>query len=243
MREPTQAVGTGYKGALNRRRTLNTRLALTPIGLQVRRRKILPRAFYARHPVAVAPALLGTRLVHETPEGRIAARIVETEAYGQDDPAFRNWGIVDPGTGLIKPEGRGLALFGRPGTAYVYRVHTYWLLNIVTEPEGWAGCVLIRGVEPLEGRHLLWRRRPTARRERDLTSGPGRLTMAFGIDLRHHGADLTCPPLYVESGDDAPAFATSSRIGLKQGVARPWRYFIPGNPFVSPGTPSDQRRR
>lgn len=203
----------------------------------------LPRSFYAGPTLAVAPALLGKRLIRETDEGRCVARIVETEAYTQDDPAFRSWGILDPGSGLIRPEGRGRDLFGRPGTAYVYRVHVYWLLCVVTEIEGRAGCVLIRGAEPEVGEEFMWRRRPTARRRGDLLAGPGRLTLALDVDRRHHGADLTRPPLYVADGPAPARITTSCRIGLRFGKDRPWRFFVPGRPGVSPGVPSDRRRR
>src|SRR5690606_7458567 len=117
-----------------------------------------------------------------------------------------------------------------------------WLLNVVTEPEGEPGAVLIRGVEPLEGIDVMRRNRPAARRERDLTNGPGKLTQAFGVaDGAFHGTDLTAPPLYFAEADDALGLqvATSSRIGLTRGVERPYRFFVPGNPFVSPGPTSD----
>ena len=203
----------------------------------------LTRTFFDRPTVEVAKALLGKRLVHEHPSGmRLAGRIVETEAYTMDDPAFRPWGIVDPATGLVRPEGRGYDLFGKPGTAYVYRVHTYWLLNVVTEGEGVAGCVLLRAVEPLEGLADMARRRPAARRTEHLANGPGKLCLAFDVDRRFHTADLTRGPLFLADAEDARAWpvAVSARIGLRQGIDLRRRFFVPGHPCVSPGVPSDR---
>lgn len=203
----------------------------------------LPPAFFARPTLEVAPDLLGALLVHEQSMGeRLVGRIVEVEAYTQDDPAWRSWGIVDAATGLVVPEGRGLDLFGKPGTAYVYLCYgRYWMLNVVTEPEGRAGCVFIRAVEPLVGQYVMGERRPAARREIDLTNGPGKLSQAFAIDRRFHGKPLTAPPLFFAE-DDAKRewpIATSARIGLHFGVDWPYRFFVKGHPFVSPGVPSD----
>jgi DNA-3-methyladenine glycosylase len=128
----------------------------------------------------------------------------------------------------------------------VYKIYyAHWLLNVVTEPEGVAGAVLLRAVEPLEGEATMQARRPPSlRRRRDLTNGPGKLTQAFGIDGCFHGADLTRPPLYF-AGDAASAapwpVETSSRIGVSRGVDRPYRFYVARNPFVSPGEPSDRR--
>lgn len=208
----------------------------------------LPAAFFDRPTLEVARDLVGQLLVHEHPEGRLVGRLVETEGYTQDDPAFHGWGIVDRATGLVKPEGRGFDLFGRPGKAYVYFIYyRYWLLNVVTEREGIGGAVLLRAVEPLEGLQSMWRRRPAARHARELANGPGKLTEAFDVDKRFHNTMLTAPPLYLAAPDAAAEWpvATSSRIGITRGVELPWRFFVPGHPCVSPGKPSDQavRRR
>ena len=202
----------------------------------------LPPTFFARPTLEVARDLIGKLLVHEQPaDGKLVGRIVEAEAYTQDDPAFRSWGVVDAATGLVKPEGRAYALFGPPGRAYVYRCYNHWLLNVVTEPEGRAGCVLLRAVEPLAGRDVMWTRREAARREVDLANGPGKLTQAFDVDRRFHGQPLTSPPLYLAEDDEGRDWpiATSARIGLHFGIELPYRFFVKGHPFVSPGTPSD----
>ena len=206
----------------------------------------LPPAFFARSALEVAPDLLGKLLVHEHADGRLAGRIVETEAYTDTDPAMHGWRAVFGSDGRVLPQGRAADLFAAPGTAYVYRVYrVHWLLNVVCQPEGVAAAVLVRAVEPTEGAERMAKRRPAARRERDLTNGPGKLTQAFDIaDAAFHGTDLTAPPLYfADDGAPAPAVETSTRIGLTRGVDKPWRYVVPGNAFVSPGVPSDQRMR
>ena len=134
-----------------------------------------------------------------------------------------------------------------PGTAYVYLNYgLYWLLNVVTEPVGIGGAVLIRAVAPVEGLAFMQACRPAMRRPRDLTNGPGKLTQAFDIDgPRHHRRLLTRPPLYFEAGTlaDGERLATSARIGLNRGIALPWRFYLADDPYVSPGKPSDQARR
>lgn len=205
----------------------------------------LPVEFFARATLDVAPDLLGKLLVYEHPtDGRLAGQIVETEAYTADDPAMHGWNARFGEDGCVLPRGRAADLFARPGTAYVYRVYrTNWLLNVVTEPEGIAGAVLIRAVEPVQGETTMTSRRQAARRRRDLTNGPGKLTQAFDIaDASFHRADLTRPPLFLaDDGAEAGRVETSSRIGLSRAIERPWRFYIAGNPFVSPAVPSDLR--
>lgn len=191
--------------------------------------------------------MIGTLLVHQFPDGtRISGRLVETEAYTVDDPAMHGWKAHFGPDGLVVPEGRAADLFAAPGTAYVYKIYAvHWLLNVVTEPEGMAGAVLVRAVEPLDGEVVMATRRPpTIRKRVALTNGPGKLTQAFGIDGRHHRADLTTPPLFLaQDGASDPSWviATSSRIGISRGVNRMNRFYVAGHPFVSPGEPSDQR--
>ena len=213
----------------------------------------LPPAYFARPTLAVARDLLGALLVYDSPDdGRLAGRVVETEAYLADDPAMHGWKATFGGDGRVLPQGRAAGLFAAPGTAYVYKVYrTHWLLNVVTEPEGEAGAVLVRAVEPVEGEPAMTANRPpSVRRRRDLTNGPGKLTQAFGINegpaatrSRFHGADLTAPPLFFAEGEPVPdaRVATSSRIGISRGVALPYRFFVADDPFVSPGVPSDVR--
>lgn len=206
--------------------------------------------FFDRPTLDVARDLVGCLLVREDGTGRrLVGEVVETEAYTHDDPAFHAWGIVDGPTGLVKPSGRGYDLFGRPGFAYVYLVYgMYWMLNVLTEREGVAGCVLIRALEPVEGESVMWERRPAARTQVDLTNGPGKLTQAMDIDDRFHRGTLLDPPLYFAQSENPRQhrIETSSRIGITRAVDRQWRFFSEGSRFVSPGVPSDvaaSRRR
>jgi DNA-3-methyladenine glycosylase len=186
--------------------------------------EILPREFYARPTVDVARELLGKVLVH----GRTAGRIVETEAYlGLEDRA------AHASRGLTN---RTRVLFGPPGHAYVYFIYgMYECLNLVAEPEGIPGCVLIRALEPLAGIERMRRRRPAARRPEDLASGPGKLTRAMGITRKLYGADLTRGPLTVRRLPAEPAFdvAVTPRVGIRHCADWPLRFFIAGNRYVS----------
>lgn len=214
-----------------------------PVAACIMKFEMLRASFFDRPTLEVAPDLLGKWLVRTGIEERpLVGRIVETEAYTGDDPAFHAWGIVDPPTGLVQPSGRGYDLFGPPGCAYVYLIYgMYWMLNVLTEREGVAGCVLIRAVEPVAGEALMWDRRPAARKPTDLTSGPGKLTQALEIDKSFHRTSLLEPPLFFAEPEDEVSHrvGTSSRIGITRAVERQWRFYCDGNPFVSPAVPSD----
>lgn len=186
--------------------------------------RILPRSFYERHTVAVARDLLGKVLVH----GPTAGVIVETEAYlGGDDLASHSArGITN----------RTRVIFGPPGHAYVYFIYgMYECLNLVAEPAGQPGCVLIRAVEPVGGIDLMRQRRPAARRLEDLASGPGKLTLALGITRAHNGADVTRGALVVRDPAESRrlAIATTPRIGIRECADWPLRFIVRGNRFVS----------
>ena len=185
---------------------------------------ILERDFYARPAIEVARDCLGKILVH----GKTAGRIVETEAYlGVDDRAAHAWRGVTNRTRVI---------FGPPGHAYIYFIYgMYECLNFVAEPEGQAGCVLIRAVEPLVGIEGMRRRRPTAKRIEELASGPGKLTRAMGISRKQNGADLTVSPLHVRSPRDDTRFEVkvTPRIGITHCADWPLRFLIANNRFVS----------
>lgn len=170
----------------------------------------------------VARGLLGQVLVH----GDAAGRIVETEAYlGLKDLAAHSSRGVTPRTKVI---------FGKPGHAYVYFIYgMHECLNLVAEPEGEAGCVLIRALEPVAGIDTM-RERRGRENIRDLCSGPGKLTQAMAITRAQNGLDVTRGELTVQQGlaEDLDIRVTP-RIGITKSADWPLRFLIAGNPFVS----------
>lgn len=177
----------------------------------------------------VAPHLLGLTLT----VGERSGKIVEVEAYeGTDDPASHAYRGPTPRTAVM---------FGPPGRLYVYLSYgVHWCANIVCHPDGVAGAVLLRAVEPLTGVSRMWANRPAARRERDLASGPGKLCAALGITADHNGIDLlddTSPVRLTRPDDhrvvDDGALALGPRIGISRAVDRPWRFGLAGNPHLS----------
>jgi len=194
----------------------------------------LPRAFFARNPRRVARELLGKVLVRDDGKLRLAARIVEVEAYlGENDPASHS---------AAGNTARTAVLFGPPGYAYVYFIYgNHYCLNVSCEPEGKAGGVLFRGLEPLAGIEEMARARDIELHgPRDLprlTRGPGRLAEAFGITrARDNGSDLTSPKSGLWIGDDgfhAGKIEITPRIGISKAADRRLRYILAGNPFVS----------
>jgi len=208
----------------------------------------LPRTFYDRHVETVARELLGKLLIRVAPAGLAAGRIVEAEAYlAADDPACHAF------NGRTR---RNASMFGPPGHAYVYAIHSRWCLNTVTEPEGTPSAVLIRAIEPLEGVALMTRRRAAVQRRRrqkqspgrsaraaspplrDLARGPARLCEALGIDRRLDGWDLTRgQTLWIAADPNpGPAYAhvmRAPRVGVTSAHDLPLRFFFAECPFVS----------
>lgn len=177
-------------------------------------------------------------LLHRTGAGIVGGRIVEVEAYGnENDPASH----ARPG-----PTARNASMYGPPGRAYVYRCYgIHDCLNVVTGPAGRASAVLIRALEPCFGAPLMARRRRTTDPLR-LTRGPGCVGQALGIELRHDGLDLGRGPLWISAGgrrDPGHPVATSGRIGIRRGRARRWRFFFAGHPCVSGPRGVRPRRR
>lgn len=191
--------------------------------------KPLPRSFYARPVLVVARDVIGKILVHDTPEGRVAGRIVEAEAYrGPEDRAAHSYG------GRRTP--RTEAMYGPPGIAYVFFVYgMHHHVNLVTTKEGAPHAVLLRAVEPLEGVELMAERRGRRPTDFELTNGPGKLCVAFAIDRKAYGADLCRGPLFLSDGPRG-RILRSKRIGIDyagEWVDRPWRFYEQGNPWVS----------
>jgi DNA-3-methyladenine glycosylase len=176
--------------------------------------------------IPLARFLIGRVLVHATPDGRIAGRIVETEAYPPGDPT----GYARPGqTSSNAP------LFAARGHGYVRMVYGACLtLNLAAEAEGTGAAVLIRALEPTEGIELMLRNRPGSRL-RDLARGPGRVCAALGIGRELSGVDLTqSPTLWLEHGwRRRVEIQVSTRIGLSRDQHRRLRFVERGSPFVS----------
>ena len=183
----------------------------------------LGREFFARSALEVAPELLNKVLVAS--DGR-AGRIVEVEAYrGADDPGSHGF------RGRTK---RNATMFGPPGHLYVYFTYgMHWCANVVAETDGVAAAVLLRALTPLRGLDTMYTARgPAARRDRDLCSGPAKLTQALGIDGDLDGTDLVSGDRGVTIVNDGqpppPDPAVTTRIGLTNGADLPWRFCVPG---------------
>lgn len=183
--------------------------------------------------VTTARKLIGAVLVHHSPEGDTAGRIVECEAYGE------TWhGHPDDGAHVFKGlTPRTRIIFGDGGFLYVYLIYgMYTCMNIVCGHEGESGSVLIRALEPLEGLELMKARRHQ-QKEKLLTSGPGRLTQAMGIDMSFYGMDLTGSTLYLENREEGPfPIETTKRKNIDYafyGKDFPWRFLLKGNPYIS----------
>ncbi|URL59455.1 DNA-3-methyladenine glycosylase [Luteibacter flocculans] len=188
---------------------------------------ILPRAFFQRDPRVVGPELLNKVLA--CADGR-AGRIVEVEAYcGAFDPAAHTY------RGKTK---RNAVMFGPPGHMYVYFTYgMHWCCNTVCGEDGEGSGVLIRALDPLAGIERMREARPKVRRDRELCSGPARLTQAMGITGAQNGIDLVRARdgyTVVDDGTPAPENVPgSARIGIREGTDLLWRWFVAGNPNVS----------
>jgi DNA-3-methyladenine glycosylase len=191
----------------------------------------LARSFYARPSLAVARDLLGRLLVRKLPEVTLVGRIVECEAYREDDPASHSYrGVTN----------RTEVMFGRGGRLYVYFTYgMHYCMNVVTGKEGEGSAVLLRAVEPLEG--LDWMREQRGLvDDRSLCRGPARLTQAYGVGRADNGIDLVDgTDLFVAAGRPIAEglVGVSPRVGVRAATELPWRFFEAGNPFVSKPTP------
>ena len=214
--------------------------------------KRLTGRFFARPALEVAPALIGRTLFSIAPEGLVAGRIVEVEAYGgfggvaaplstesrapeAANPLKSNSGSSDPGSHAFRGRTpRNSVMFGPPGHLYVYFTYgMHHCANIVTDADGVAGAVLLRAVEPTEGLDLMAQRRGTDDL-RKLARGPARLCQAFALDLGHNRADLATGDVWVgRTRRLSLPIQTSARVGLRPGMDQPWRFYEPGI-WVSP---------
>jgi DNA-3-methyladenine glycosylase len=181
----------------------------------------------------VARDLLGHLLVRTMEGVQVVARVVEVEAYQEDDPASHSF---------RGPTARTSVMFGPPGRLYVYFTYgMHHCMNVVTGDEGEGSAVLLRAAEPLEGLEAMRRLRGATVTDRLLCAGPGRLTQAFGIGLADNGMDLTSGlDLFVAEGSPVPEerVGVGPRVGISQARDRPWRFVDLGSRFVSPGRPA-----
>jgi DNA-3-methyladenine glycosylase len=186
----------------------------------------LDRDFYTRPTLDVARSLLGCVVWTSKQDGETNGRIVEVEGYLDASDLASHAARLR--------HGRVLSMSGPPGIAYVYRsMGIHAMLNVVTEPEGCTGAVLIRALEPLSGLELM-RARRGVNDVRLLCSGPGRLCQALGIGLDDHGTDLTASDrIWIVAGSGVGSVSVSGRIGISRAVVEPWRFFETGNRFVS----------
>jgi DNA-3-methyladenine glycosylase len=215
----------------------------------------LPREFFDRPALAVAPDLLGCVLTHVSAAGTVSAQIVEVEAYcGRADPASHAY---------RGQTARNAVMFGPPGHAYVYFTYgMHFCVNLVCGPAGEPSAVLLRAGRVIEGAALgAARRRPGGQiAERDLARGPARLCQALGIDRALDGADVCAPDAALTVSRPAPQtpeapeapetpasavrpeISTGPRVGISRAADLPWRFWLAGDPSVSAYRRSAPRR-
>ena len=198
----------------------------------------LGEKFYRKPTLEMAELLLGKIFVHNAEDGRCyKGRIVETEAYlAEGDEACHAF------RGMTS---RNKVMYGSPGRLYVYFTYgCHNLMNIVTEPEGIAGAVLVRAVEPLVGLTHMKRNRKVSRTV-DLTNGPGKLTRAMAINLTHNAMSLSGETVYLEEGETLKPdiVCSSKRIGISKGTDLLWRRYVAGSPFVSKSKPGPSPKK
>jgi DNA-3-methyladenine glycosylase len=189
----------------------------------------LPRTFYDREVLDIAPELIGAILVHRSAEGTTAGRIVECEAYrGPEDLAAHSVG----GRRTRRTE----AMFGPPGHTYMFLLYgVNWAFNVVVAAKGLPHAILVRAIEPIHGLDLMTKRRGVEQHSVILTNGPGKLTSAMGLDASHYGEDLCGSRLYITHGASRTV-GVSPRINVDyagEHALLPWRFYERGNRYVS----------
>lgn len=200
--------------------------------------KKLDRDFYNRDSIIVARELLGKVLVHEIEGQRICARIIETEAY---------MGVIDKAAHSYngKRTKRVEVMYGDPGFSYIFMIYgLHCCFNVVVNEKETPQAILVRAVEPLEGKEWMAQKRfgkayeqLTKSQRRGLTNGPGKLCGALSIDRKYNGLDLCGSVVYIEDGESEDFnIVTSKRIGIdyaEEAKDFPWRFYIEGNEYVS----------
>lgn len=190
--------------------------------------KIKSNDFFHQSTLNLAKNLLGCLLIKETDDGTASGYIVETEAYmGPEDQAAHSF--------QNRRTKRTEVMFGEPGHAYTYKMHTHCLVNVVSGKKEKPEAILIRAVQPFTGIELMKKRRIMSDLK-NLTNGPGKLTKALGITMEDYGHPFVEPPLLICDGFQPDGVAEGKRIGIdNSGEAKdyPWRFWIRDNPFVS----------
>ncbi|MGW1213395.1 DNA-3-methyladenine glycosylase [Streptomyces sp. NPDC002499] len=202
----------------------------------------LPRHFFDRPVLEIAPDLLGRVLVRTTPDGPIRVRLTEVEAYdGPNDPGSHAYRGRTP---------RNDVMFGPPGHVYVYFTYGMWFcMNLVCGPEGNPSAVLLRAGEVVEGAELARKRRLSARNDKELAKGPARLATALDVTRDLNGTDACAAgdtPLRILTGTPVPPdqVRNGPRTGVSgDGAVQPWRYWVANDPTVSPYRAHAPRRR
>jgi DNA-3-methyladenine glycosylase len=184
--------------------------------------------FYEQPTLSLAKSLLGCQLIKKSEEGLTAGYIVETEAYkGPEDRAAHSFNH--------RRTARTEVMYHRSGLAYIYKMHTHCLFNVVSGGEGKPEAVLIRAIQPSAGIELMQTRRKPQQGV-NLTNGPGKFTKAMQITMEDYGHPLTSAPLYIAEGYKPASISIGKRIGIENSgdaVEFPWRFWITGNKYVS----------
>jgi DNA-3-methyladenine glycosylase len=191
---------------------------------------VLKREFYARDTKKVAIDLLGKILARKVGNKILKGKIVETEAYfGMEDPASRAHG---------GKKNLNVPMWSSEGKAFVYMVHGNWLFNIVTEREGRPSAVLIRSLEPIDGKDIMLKNRRKKNKnigkDKELCSGPGKLTQALAINQSHTGVDVSrVGEIFIEDNKESFEVVRSHRIGVSKDLPEKLRFYIKGNSYIS----------
>jgi DNA-3-methyladenine glycosylase len=197
--------------------------------------KPIPRSFYLRPTLEVALSLLGKNFIRLLGDSLLVGKIVEVEAYGAHDPASHSF------RGKTQ---RNEVMFWEGGRLYVYFTYgMHYCVNVVTGKENIGEAVLIRAIEPISGIEIMFRNRFPHQKSQilnhqslmNLTNGPAKFAQAFGLGKSENGIDLLESEIAIADNEDVPSklIGRSSRIGIRNGIEKKWRFFIKGNPWVS----------
>jgi len=188
--------------------------------------EVLSNEFYKRDTALVARELLGKKVFRRLGDMLLGGIVVETEAYyGSEDPASRAY---------RGKKRYNKVMFEESGRIFIYNVHRYWMLNVVSHKPEKVGGILIRAIKPTRGIEGMLENRPVQDLS-NLTSGPGKLTQALAIDKRLNGIVATrrSSPIYLTEGVEVSRVSSSHRIGVRKDLREELRFYIEGNEFVS----------